>query len=127
MSISEKLAQPSGSADTLRSASDDHAVAYINTILALEKWVHPALSPQESEEWHGERRSEMVRQASHFFEQALYLDALSELNAIKRDYEIAQGPTFLPDLDAAIALCRQLSVKKIATTLIAESLDKAAS
>lgn len=104
--------------DIPQDAPDSDVVSYMNPLLALGdtvRYVSPLFADRmESESRHADRRYEMLKVASTYYEQGQFSAAISELREIRHDLEVAGDETHFSDIDAAIEHCRQrISVKII--------------
>lgn len=108
---------PFPESDIPQDAPESDVVSYMNPLLALSdavRYISPLFANRlESESRHAERRYEMLKRASTYYEQHQFSAAISELREIRRDLEIAGDETHFADIDAAIAHCRQCISTKV--------------
>jgi hypothetical protein len=132
MSVSEQLFLPFVELDIRENASENNEPIYLNSILALSEQVTHINDDfdyhrRESEKRHADRRYRMLITASNYYEQGLFSAAMTELQAIVRDLEIAQDTLFVAEITVVIDHCRDMCREKIEPAVVAVALDKLAS
>lgn len=132
MSVSEQLFLPFVELDIRENASENNEPIYLNSILALSEQVTHINDDfdyhrRESEKRHADRRYRMLITASDYYEQGLFSAAMTELQAIVRDLEIAQDTLFVAEITVVIDHCRDMCREKIEPAVVAVALDKLAS
>lgn len=131
MSVSEQLFLPFTDLDIRENASENNEPVYINLILALSDQVTHINDDfdyhrRESEKRHADRRYRMLVTASDYYEQGLFSAAITELQAIVRDLEIAQDTQFTAEITYVIDHCKEMCREKVEPVVAAVALDKLA-
>ena len=132
MSVSEQLFLPFTDLDIDENASKNDDPIYLNAVLALSDKVRHVSTAfdfhrTESEKRHADRRYRMLVMASDYYEQGLFAGAITELQAIINDLEIAQDTFYTADISAVIDHCRLQCRRNIEPIVAVIALNEAAS
>lgn len=111
--------------DIRRNAFESDVPTTLNPVIALDAavmFISPQFSDRlEAETYHAQRRHDMLVQASAYYDDGHYSQAISELREIIRDLTIAGDTSHITDIETIIEHCWQCSARKLAEPAIRSS------